>query len=108
MHCLLGQFSGDDAGFWDALHQRAVRHQLLPVVQRAARLAHRIYGTAIPTGWQRGGANDALFLRRLTARNDWGQPTRPATQMGFYVRSHAMRMPPMMLARHLWVKWRGA
>ncbi len=46
------------------------------------------------------------FQRRLLARDAWGRPTRPATRLGFYVRSHWLRMPPRMLARHLWIKWR--
>ena len=28
------------------------------------------------------------------------------TRQGFYIRSHLLRMPPAMLARHLWTKWR--
>jgi hypothetical protein len=47
---------------------------------------------------------DSLFEARLLARNGWGQPTRKALRFAFYVRSHWMRMPPLMLARHLWTK----
>jgi len=42
----------------------------------------------------------------VLARDDWGRPIRPATRFAFYVRSHWLRMPPAMLARHLWTKWR--
>jgi len=49
-----------------------------------------------------------LFVRRMTARDGWGRPTRPATRLAFYIRSHWLRMPPAMLARHLWAKWRKA
>jgi hypothetical protein len=49
---------------------------------------------------------DALYLRRLLARDPWGRPSRKVTRLGFYVRSHWLRMPPAMLARHLWTKWR--
>jgi hypothetical protein len=48
--------------------------------------------------------SDRLFEARLLARNGWGQPTRRALRFAFYVRSHWMRMPPLMLARHLWTK----
>jgi len=51
---------------------------------------------------------DRLYLRRLTARDGWGRATRPVTRLAFYVRSHWLRMPPTMLVRHLWIKWRKA
>ena len=57
--------------------------------------------------WRRWSGSDALFKRRLLARNGWGQPTRPITRLGFYARGHLMRMPPMMLARHLATKVRA-
>jgi len=43
---------------------------------------------------------------RLLARNGWGQETRKALVFAFFVRSHWLRMPPLMLARHLFTKWR--
>ncbi len=49
---------------------------------------------------------DRAHIRRLLARDGWGRATRPATRLGFYVRSHMLRMPPLMLARHLWTKAR--
>ena len=44
--------------------------------------------------------------RRMTARDGWGRQTRKLLRLAFYIRSHWLRMPPLMLARHLWVKWR--
>lgn len=105
-HCLTKQFANADSDFWPQLSARAARHQLLPAVQRAARLSHRLFGTAIPQTWDRNKLADAYFNRRLTARDEWGRPIRKATRLAFYIRSHWMRMPPLMLARHLWVKWR--
>jgi hypothetical protein len=102
---LLRHFAADPQ-FWPALAARGRRHGLGQAVERAARLANRLYATPIPREWRRGGAADALFRRRLLARNGWGQTTRPAARLGFYVRSHALRMPPLMLARHLWTKMR--
>ena len=55
-----------------------------------------------------GRTTDRLYCRRLLARDGWGRAIRPATRLGFYVRSHWLRMPPAMLARHLWIKWRKA
>jgi hypothetical protein len=42
----------------------------------------------------------------MTARDGWGRPTRAFIRLIFYIRSHWLRMPPLMLARHLWVKWK--
>ena len=44
---------------------------------------------------------DRLFRARLLARNGWGQEERKGLRFAFYVRSHWLRMPPLMLARHL-------
>jgi hypothetical protein len=102
---LLREFA-DRPGFWAELRQRASRHQLLGPVRRAARLAADIYNTPVPEGWRGREGADRLFKARLLARNGWGQATRPALRLGFYIRSHWLRMPPLMLARHLWTKAR--
>jgi hypothetical protein len=94
------------SGFWAELDGRAALHGLSAEVQRSLRLANRIYGSPTPehvTG--RVGADD-LFEDRLLARNGWSQETRPLLRLGFYIRSHWLRMPPLMLARHLWTKAR--
>ncbi len=102
---LVCQFSAKDPDFGDALAERARLHQLTAPVARALRLAHRLFGT--PAVWPiRPGVADALFLRRITAVDGWGRKTRKLTRQGFYIRSHLLRMPPAMLARHLWTKWR--
>ena len=98
---------GCEEGFWTQLRERAELHQLRPEVGRALRLANSFYGTpgdAGLSGVRR--ASDSLFERRLLARNGWGQTTRKPLRIGFYVRSHWLRMPPLMLARHLWIKAR--
>jgi hypothetical protein len=100
IHCLVDEFGV--AG----LPERARRHNLASAVRRALRLSHALYDTQLPDGWARSASDDDLYLRRLTARDGWGRQTRPATRLGFYVRAHWLRMPPLMLARHLWTKWR--
>ncbi|RIA46842.1 putative nucleotidyltransferase-like protein [Hephaestia caeni] len=100
IHCLIEQFGTD------GLAERASHHGLEAEVHRAARLAHALYDTAIPEAWRTRHRADALYRRRLTARDGWGRPTRPLLRQGFYLRSHWLRMPPAMLARHLWTKWR--
>jgi hypothetical protein len=98
---LLRHFAAGQPDFWDELHARAARHHLLAPVRRAARLAHDLYGTPVPEGWRLRDRADWLFRRRLLAHDGWGRPVRPVTRLGFYVRSHWLRMPPAMLARHL-------
>ncbi len=95
VHCLVEQCG---AG---GLAERAAHHGLGHEVARALRLAAALYGDGAKLG-----AADHAYLRRLTARDGWGRATRPVTRLGFYVRSHWLRMPPAMLARHLWTKWR--
>jgi len=105
IHCLIVEHGGA-AGFWPALAARAARHQLGAPVRRAVRLAHRLFGTAAPADWLRGGMLDGPFAARLLCREGWGLEARPVLRLGFYLRSHLLRMPPAMLARHLWTKWR--
>jgi hypothetical protein len=103
---LMREFAGSDSDFWPKLHDRAAHHGLLSAVHRAGRLANDLYGTPVPASWRVWGSADPLFKARLLARNGWGQKTRPGLRFAFYVRSHWLRMPPMMLARHLWTKAR--
>lgn len=105
IHCLI-----EEAGL-AGVAARAAQHGLGREVARAVRLSHALYGTEISdaAAWLRPAMTpgDRLCLRRLTARDGWGRPTRPLTRLGFYIRSHWLRMPPLLLARHLWIKWRG-
>jgi hypothetical protein len=103
---MLRGFAADEE-FWAKLDERARLHQLRPEIGRALRLADKLYGTpADPRLAGRAHASDRLFRRRLLARNGWGQGTRKPLRLGFYLRSHWLRMPPLMLARHLWTKAR--
>lgn len=112
-----GDLAGGMRNLWDfhclvrdwgtrGLAERARHHGLAREMARAARLSHALYGTEVPPEWQGLGALDRLYLRRLTARDGWGRATGKLTRLGFYVRSHWLRMPPLMLARHLWTKYR--
>jgi Uncharacterised nucleotidyltransferase len=106
MHCLLTEFADADPAFYAALKSRAQHHELWPAVHRAARLASQLYGTNIPKDWRGWNSKDKWYVMRLAARDQWGRASRKPIQLIFYIRSHWLRMPPMMLARHLWVKWR--
>jgi hypothetical protein len=109
---LCRDFAEPDERFYLSLYEEAHFQGLWRETMRALRLAHRLYGTPI-VGYRsplrsdlRPKASDGLFIRRLLARDGWGRSTRPVSQAAFYLRSHWLRMPPGMLARHLWTKWR--
>jgi len=97
VHCLVEQFGTRGLG------DRAAHHGLGVQVARALRLAAALYGDGAALN-----PADRLYLRRLTARDGWGRAVRTVIRFGFYARSHWLRMPPAMLARHLWTKWRKA
>lgn len=105
-HTMTRDFAAADSGFWGRLDGRAALHGLQSAVHRAARLSRDLYGAVLPSGWDRRDPADAWFRRRLFARDDWGRVTEPALERAFYIRSHWLRMPPAMLAKHLWTKWR--
>ena len=96
IHCLLEGVDGA------ALTRRAERHGVAAHVRQAQRIAGALYGQgdARLTLW------DRIMIRRLLARDGWGRERRKGLRFAFYVRSHWLRMPPMMLARHLFAKWR--
>nr|WP_243846796.1 nucleotidyltransferase family protein [Sphingomonas japonica] len=99
IHCLLCEFAAN--GFREALMARANQHGLQSAMARAIRLVDAMYGpgaTLSPV--------DRLFVRRLTGRDGWGVQRRKGSELAFYLRGHLLRMPPAMLARHLWTKWR--
>ena len=105
---LLRQFAAEDPDFRETLAARARLHQLAGPVARALRLSHNLYGTPLGAGARtRLSPADRLFRARLLARNGWGQEERKALRFAFYIRSHWLRMPPLMLARHLWTKATG-
>jgi hypothetical protein len=98
---------GDASGFWTTLKARGALHQLAKPLARALRLSRHFFATPVDpdvTGKPRRA--DHFYIGRLTARNGWGQETRTVLRFAFYLRSHLLRMPPLMLARHLWNKSR--
>ena len=100
---LLREFADGDADFWLQLSARATEHGATAPVARAVRLSADLFGTPAP-GWSGLRRGDAAFRRRLLARDGWGREMRPLTRLAFYVRSHWIRMPPLLLARHLGIK----
>ncbi|MGB3721376.1 MAG: hypothetical protein WA979_00980, partial [Pacificimonas sp.] len=49
---------------------------------------------------------DRLALRKLYGRGEYGELTVPLSEFALFLRGHWLRMPPLMLARHLMTKWR--
>lgn len=103
LFCLLKELDDSKAAQASAvLSSRAEEYGLGAAVQRAIRLSQYCYGNRnVSLSFA-----DRLYIRRLLARNGYGQQTRKLTRLAFYIRSHWLRMPPLMLARHLWTKWR--
>jgi hypothetical protein len=105
IHRLATHFAAPD--FWTALGERARLHQLAVPLARALRVTRNLFGTEVDDALAGGPSPlDALIRRRLLARDGHGMPTAPLTRQALYVRSHWLRMPPAMLARHLFTKWR--
>lgn len=106
LHCLMMEQTGEGGDKWAALDARAFHHGLQDVVRRAARLTHFLFATPVDPSWIEHAFGDPFFLARLLARDDWGRERRRGLRLAFYMRSHWMRMPPVMLAKHLWTKSR--
>ncbi|QOY94692.1 nucleotidyltransferase family protein [Massilia sp. UMI-21] len=116
LHRLLLHF-GAAPGFWDGLVARAVRLELARPLFYALRYAARLLGTPIPPVVMAEAAAagtpgaallalmDALFLRALLPPHPScaGRLT-PAALGALYLRGNWLRMPPPMLARHLFHK----
>jgi hypothetical protein len=115
LHDLLCHFGVRD-GFWDDLVFRARLHGLGRSLYYMLRHTRRMLGTSVPLeavraadadapGWFLNTVMDWLFLHRFLP-----EPlVKPRTGAGFaqwlyYVRSHWLRMPPLLLARHLTIK----
>ncbi len=97
----------DAPEYWTKLHARAALHGLSRHLSRALRLTHNLFETPVDAGFAgEGRKGDAFYLARLISRNGWGQETHKPLRTAFYVRSHWIRMPPLMLAGHLFTKWR--
>lgn len=117
LHQLLMEF-GRDRRFWDDLVTRARLHGLERPAAYALRYTQRLFHTrveagalaalqpALPDGAARA-LMDALVLTTLaSAGPDTPGPAARAARFLLYVRSHWLKMPPALLARHLWTKWR--
>ena len=97
-----------ETGFWERLGEAALAHDLSAPLARALRLSRALYGTPSPAELRgRSDSIDRLALRKLYGRDRYGQLRVPATDFLLFLRGHWLRMPPLMLARHLTTKWRA-
>jgi hypothetical protein len=114
LHRLL-RVHADDAIFWQTLVARAELHQLSLPVFYALRYAGKYFGTKVPaTIWptlRKPAAHklmlmDYLVQKRLCDATVSQHPVgvRVASFL-LYLRSHWLRMPPLLLAKHLFTKW---
>lgn len=112
IHCLI-EAGANEVDFAAALAEAIEAHGARRAVYYAFRYAHRLFGTPVPVELGPPPAAlralmDRLIMTRL-ADADWLE--RPAggrlAALLLYIRSHWLRMPPLLLARHLAIKaWR--
>ncbi|MDQ2697120.1 MAG: nucleotidyltransferase family protein [Pseudomonadota bacterium] len=111
LHDLLTEFAAADAGFWPALAPRARQLDLERPLFYALRYARRFLDTPVPAAvlealdaaapaWPVRRLMDALAQRTLLAELPPSWSTAGAQRL-LYWRSHWLRMPPLLLARHL-------
>jgi len=105
---------GNEPGFWASLADRAQRHQVGRLLHHGLRYVQRLFGTPVPAGLVAAipaavpgpalqALLDALWLRTFDADNQAAGIAGAA----LYIRGHWLRMPPLLLARHLGVKALG-
>ena len=115
LHDLLGHFS-PLPGFWDDLLQRAELHGLQRVLYHLHWHTRDALGTEWPgavsravTQWAPSPLVRPLLRRLLRAHFAPTDPDRPGAgktiaETALYMRAHWLRMPPLLLARHLSIK----
>ena len=115
LHRLLAEF-GARPGFWDALVPRARQLELARPLFYALRYAARVLGSAVPDDVLAALAPsgppqpllalmDALFLRALMPMHaSCARRFDGAARKALYIRGNWLRMPPLLLARHLFHK----
>ncbi|HEX8613368.1 MAG TPA: nucleotidyltransferase family protein [Telluria sp.] len=115
LHRLLTRF-GATPGFWDGLGARAAELELGRPLFYALRYCARLLHTAVPDAVQAAvraagpGAAllalmDALFLRALLPNHrSCADRFSAGARFLLYIRGNWLRMPPMLLTRHLFHK----
>lgn len=123
VHDLLEYFGREEPGFWEGLVPRARELGLLSPLYYGLRFSGRLLGTEIPDPVLRDAEPGRpsvpvrAFMDRLVPLALFpDHPDRPRRRAALarrliYVRAHWLRMPPLLLARHLsfkaWMRLRG-
>lgn len=112
---LLRDFS-QQPGFWDMLVERAGELDLKRPLYYALRYTSQILGTPVPSKSLKAAESskpvavidrlmNALFVRALHPdHSSAADRLTPIARWMLYVRSHWLRMPPLLLAYHLMIK----
>lgn len=112
---LLRHFGADPA-FWDGLAARARELELGRALFYALRYAETLLGTPVPASAMAAAATaapgrlmlafmDQLFLRALLPHHpSCGDALTASARFALYLRANWLRMPPLLLARHLFHK----
>jgi hypothetical protein len=116
LHRLLCHFGATEPGFWTALPARARELELARPLFYALRYCIQLLGTPVPAATLKAAAGgrpnrallglmDGLFARALRPMHPScaGRLTPVADAM-LYIRGNWLRMPPLMLSRHLFHK----
>jgi hypothetical protein len=119
IHRLLTEFSMAER-FWQQLAERAALHSLQRSLYYAVQMSHKLFHTAVPEkAWkllESGKPNPVTasimewMIEQRLAGVGLGRQSLACkfASRGLYIRSHWLRMPPMMilthLARKLWMR----
>ena len=116
LHRLLCHFGATEPGFWAALPQRAQELELTRPLFYALRYCSRLLGTPVPAAAVEAAAGgrpqrvllclmDGLFTRALRPMHPGcADLMTPVADGLLYIRGNWLRMPPLMLSRHLFHK----
>ena len=115
MHLLVAEF-GVKPLFWENLIVRAERLDLTRPLYYALTGLQRLLHTEVPAAtlaqvedYAPGAISRlvmAFWIDRALAPTDTASLQAPLIEWLLFIRSHWIRMPPRMLAGHLWRKWR--
>lgn len=115
VHELVTHFASTRPGFWSTFAARTRLFGFETPAWYALSLAHRVHGTDVPPGlldaWgaRRGRVRRAIVLAALHRAVQPELPLPRAKRLALaalYLRSHWVKMPPALLAQHLWTKYR--
>lgn len=113
---LLLRHFGSAPGFWDRLVDRAALLDLRRPLFYGLRYTSRLFATPVPADTLASAAAaapgplllalmDAIWLRVLRSPHGDAAPRwQPLALAVLYLRGHWLRMPPLLLARHLTIK----